>query len=153
MTKSKEEAREYAKEYYHKNKVRIAIERKEYHRTHKEQAKIYNKKYREEHPYEPENEERTRRRGFLSILRKYGITQSQYVELHTKQNGRCAVCEEMEVTIGKKGNSPVMLSVDHNHITGKIRGLLCKKCNLGIGYLKDDPNVLLSARNYLLSNN
>lgn len=45
--------------------------------------------------------------------------------------------------------SRVSWSIDHCHKTGKVRGLLCKTCNTGIGHLKDDPNILRSAINYL----
>jgi len=75
------------------------------------------------------------------LFSKYGITLSQYDEMFNKQNGRCAICG-----LTSKAN----LSVDHNHSTGTVRGLLCNNCNRGIGYLKDSIELLASANSYLL---
>src|SRR5258707_1620309 len=58
---------------------------------------------------------------------KYNITITEYYELLELQNYQCAICKR-ESWEGEKG-----LSVDHDHITGKVRGLLCTGCNLGIG--------------------
>ena len=79
--------------------------------------------------------------------RKFGITRSDYVKLFNDQNGVCAICHQPE-TAARKGVVR-SLAVDHDHKTGKIRGLLCSDCNTGIGKLKDDPNILLSASEYL----
>lgn len=56
------------------------------------------------------------------------------------QEGECAICHDTMVTP----------HTDHNHQTGKVRGLLCPSCNLAIGKLGDDPNVLISAAAYLV---
>ena len=77
----------------------------------------------------------------IDIKRKFGITIEQYNELSTKQNGLCAICK-----------SPVAtrrLAVDHNHHTGAVRGLLCGRCNLGLGMFRDNPELLFSAQEYL----
>lgn len=60
------------------------------------------------------------------------------------QNGGCAICS----TTTPDGNAR-RFHVDHDHETGKIRGLLCHSCNTGIGKLRDDPDLLLSAVAYL----
>ena len=75
-------------------------------------------------------------------LIRYGLTVDEYDDLLTAQNGVCAIC----------GGEPGARRhhVDHDHVTGKIRGLLCTNCNQGIGRLKDDPNVVLAAAMYLL---
>ena len=80
------------------------------------------------------------RRGYLK--RHYGITQEEYDAMLIKQAGGCAIC-------GKPPLDVKFLSVDHNHQTGKVRGLLCRKCNLAIGILQDDPSLLRRAVNYL----
>ena len=76
-----------------------------------------------------------------AIRSKYGITGIQYQGRLKKQNGRCAICN----------NAPTKkrLSVDHNHRTGRIRGLLCQGCNLAIGLLKEKEDNFISAMNYL----
>jgi Recombination endonuclease VII len=60
---------------------------------------------------------------------------------------RCAICnqEERKVTRGKV----VMLAVDHDHATGKVRGLLCHTCNVALGLLQDSPGLLANALSYV----
>lgn len=60
-----------------------------------------------------------------------------------KQNNVCAICKKPEMA--KRGT----LAIDHDKITGKIRGLLCFKCNFGIGYLQHDTELLAAAIKYL----
>ena len=64
-----------------------------------------------------------------NLKRLYGITVEQYEQLLTKQRGVCAVC-------GKR-NKKIRLHVDHDHVTGKVRGLLCTGCNLSLGRLEN----------------
>jgi hypothetical protein len=73
--------------------------------------------------------------------RKYGITLQEYDLLFTSQNGVCAIC----------GNEQTnkRLSVDHNHETGEVRGLLCSKCNHAIGLFKDNIKYMANAIAYL----
>lgn len=76
---------------------------------------------------------------------KYGITYEDYLELLEEQHEKCAIC-------GKKGNECKRynkLSVDHDHETGVIRGLICHDCNVGLGCFNDDPELLLWAATYL----
>lgn len=84
------------------------------------------------------------------LLRDYGITPVDYAEMLDAQGGVCAICGEPETTKHKKGTVR-QLSVDHNHKTGKVRGLLCHNCNCGIGRLKDDIEKLRKAIAYLES--
>ena len=73
-----------------------------------------------------------------------GITQKQYDDMHEAQNGCCKICGTNKSTgRGKK------LEVDHCHRSLQIRGLLCHRCNTGLGYFKDDPAILQSAIAYL----
>jgi hypothetical protein len=74
------------------------------------------------------------------LVRKYGITPGQYNEMLVRQEGRCAICRE---------TPRHRLCVDHDHETGQVRALLCKVCNLAIGYLKDDPDLFRRAADYL----
>ena len=72
----------------------------------------------------------------------YGITAQEYIEMHAKQGGKCAICKETPNT--KRG-----LHVDHCHKTGKVRGLLCHGCNVAIGSLKESVETLERAIKYL----
>lgn len=73
-------------------------------------------------------------------LRTFKIDSSQYKSMWDAQGGVCAVC---------KGSSVKRLAIDHCHQTGKIRGLLCTACNVGIGNLGDCPQLLRAAIEYL----
>ena len=75
-----------------------------------------------------------------NILQRYGVTRKQYDVMLALQEGVCAIC-------GKGDNR--RLGVDHNHESGKVRGLLCNKCNHGIGCFNDDVTLLQKAINYL----
>ena len=76
-----------------------------------------------------------------SLVKLYGIDSDAYDALLISQNSTCSICGG---TSGKR-----MLSVDHNHDTGVIRGLLCDNCNQGIGKFQDNPELLELAANYL----
>lgn len=78
------------------------------------------------------------------ILAKYGITLDDYDKLLAEQNGGCAICD-FEPDEGR------FLHVDHDHATNKIRGLLCHRCNQGLGYFRDDRWTLKRAAAYLRS--
>jgi hypothetical protein len=79
-----------------------------------------------------------RRRGYLQ--RRYGLSRADYDALLKRQGGVCAICAK---------RSEKTLCVDHCHATGTIRGLLCPKCNRGLGYLADDQSALIAALAYL----
>ena len=66
-------------------------------------------------------------------------------DLLQAQDGKCAICGAS----GGEENSGRGLSVDHDHVTGRIRGLLCLRCNTGIGFLRDDPVIVQRAAEYL----
>ena len=76
-----------------------------------------------------------------TLRKKYGITPEEYEFLLHKQKGVCKGC----------GNPPngKRLSVDHDHKTGKVRGLLCNHCNIAIGYVNDSPSILQNLIDYL----
>jgi hypothetical protein len=77
----------------------------------------------------------------------YGITLEEYDSLLISQKHSCKICGvSSELIMEQSGKS---LSVDHNHITGKIRGLLCNSCNSGLGQFKDDIDIMNKAINYL----
>lgn len=87
-------------------------------------------------------------------LKKYGITFLEYQEMFNKQNGTCAICfkEEKAKTSRLINCESLSLAVDHCHTTGKVRGLLCMKCNRAIGLLEDSTDNLNNAIKYLNKN-
>jgi len=74
------------------------------------------------------------------IWTKYGITSADYERMLAEQSGLCKICEDVM--------SPLP-HIDHDHTTGKVRGLLCARCNRGIGQFRDAPKLLLAAVAYL----
>lgn len=81
------------------------------------------------------------RRARKKMLRTFGMTEADYNRLFNAQQGGCAICWERQH--GRR------LAVDHNHKTGIARGLLCVKCNAGLGMFKDDAQRLGWAIDYL----
>jgi hypothetical protein len=77
-------------------------------------------------------------------LKKFGMTLSDYDALVKSQNGSCKIC-------GGKSRNSDLLSLDHDHKTGKPRALLCDLCNTGLGAFKDNHNLLNKAIKYLKS--
>lgn len=65
------------------------------------------------------------------------------------QNGVCKICNKPETTVDKRNGKTIDLSIDHDHKTGVVRGLLCSKCNKGIGYFNDNPELIIVAANYI----
>lgn len=82
------------------------------------------------------------------LKRDFGISLEEYHELLEKQYGKCAICKQEETAIHPSGKRK-RLAVDHDHDTGRVRGLLCENCNHGIGKFKDSPDRLIEAANYL----
>lgn len=82
-----------------------------------------------------------------NVYRKYGITRDKYRALYFHQQGVCAICGEPERT-----ERNALLAVDHDHVTGQVRGLLCSHCNRAIGLLRDDPEVIERAALYVKEN-
>jgi transposase-like protein len=99
----------------------------------------------------PELRVRSRRLNRNVQLRiKFGITLERYDALHAAQGGVCAICRGAQVGRNSTGG-PRELAVDHDHKTGTVRGLLCDRCNVGLGTFGDDPSLLRHAAGYLQS--
>lgn len=91
----------------------------------------------------------TNLRGFkgAALKKAYGISIDEYEAMLKKQDGKCFICDEPETTIIR--GQLIGLAVDHDHKTGKVRDLLCKSCNHGIGNFRDSPTLLRAAAAYL----
>jgi ribosomal protein L34E len=79
---------------------------------------------------------------------EFGITQEDYDRILASQNGCCAICGARENKVNHS-RPRKFLYVDHDHKTGKVRGILCHNCNFAIGYFKDDPERMRRAADYL----
>lgn len=142
-----------------------------YHEEHKEEVAVRMKAWRAAHPQNtPEHHakqaahrkahandymdvggRKIRSNTFYSwkhALRKLGITPQDYLDMYQAQGGRCAICGTDKP---KKNGEIVAWSVDHDHTTGRVRGLLCHGCNLALGGFKDSTHLLMKAVGYLQS--
>lgn len=87
------------------------------------------------------------RRQLANALRyRYGLTLADYDEMLTEQKGGCAICGGGADNLNKRNKH---FTVDHNHKTGQIRGLLCSGCNVGIAEFNESAELLNAAADYL----
>lgn len=109
--------------------------RKLYRKKHKQYYKNYNKQWYKKHKDYARN---------YNLLRIYNITLQDKQRMFMQQNKVCTICG---ASISFKNSH-----VDHNHLTGEVRGLLCKRCNIGLGYFNVDlegSNILQKAVRYI----
>ena len=105
-----------------------------------------------EHMQETKNEsmkQASRRAKDHNLMYFYGIDHAEYDRMNDSQGGLCAICHQPP-----RGGGPrkiLHLCVDHDHATGKVRGLLCYHCNRALGCLKEDPSLFDAAKAYLLA--
>ena len=131
----------YHKQYYEENKDKIKARARDYYWRNRQ-------KIRDAQRAKAKDPEVQRKARAYQLKRKFDLDATEYERLLGLQEGRCAICGENET--GRKDR--FVFSVDHDHKTGKIRGLLCRGCNTGIGNLRDDPEILLRAAEYLRKN-
>lgn len=81
------------------------------------------------------------------LKRSYGISSAKYDEMSEAQDHKCKICGNPENVVIR--GKTISLAVDHCHETGDVRGLLCSKCNQGLGCFKDSPDLLAEAIKYL----
>ena len=91
--------------------------------------------------------ERLRRYNLRAAMKKYGVTLDWFESKLAEQAGRCMVCGETPPPGGVK--AAARLHVDHDHATGAVRDLLCTRCNQGLGYFRDNPDLLRAAAEYI----
>lgn len=117
------------------NKDKVKAQRNEWNKQNPEKVKSYRKKV------EPEQI-----RQYI-IKREYNLSWEEYQKLYVEFKGLCGICAKPLSLI--KTNSEHTAHIDHDHLTGKVRGILCRSCNRGIGYLNDSPERLQKAATYL----
>lgn len=107
-------------------------------------CKVCHNKQRRQYTMTPDQERNNK------LKSTYGITLDEYKDIYAEQNGECAICKSHYTLDGYKSEK---LHVDHCHQSGKVRGLLCHKCNTALGLLKDKTQNLLNAVDYLNTRN
>ena len=126
----REQKREYEHQYCQTHREQTRERKRKWYAANKERIHEYSYRWCKEHH---------RQRQSVYLKHKYGITIQEYERILAEQDGVCAICK-----VNPKKNP---LCVDHNHSTREIRGLLCVKCNLGLGYL-DNPEWMHKAIEY-----
>lgn len=134
VSANKDRIKEYREETREKrNAMRREVYKQD--RSRRVAARAAATEYRKKNP--------TRRKEH-ELKTKYGISLHEMNDLLLKQNNRCAICG-----FKNDGNKSFFPFVDHCHKTGVVRGLLCTKCNFGIGQFNDNPDLLRTAISYL----
>lgn len=82
-------------------------------------------------------------------LKKYGLTVEDYDRMLVEQKSLCAICGQPEIQMNHHSGKILDLAVDHCHVTGKVRGLLCSRCNKMLGLTADSLEILTKAQEYL----
>lgn len=84
-------------------------------------------------------------------LRQHGLTVDEYATMLAAQGNKCAICKQPETH--RIAGKPVSLAIDHCHTTGRVRRLLCFRCNTVLGLMRENPKLLRSAADYLEKHN
>lgn len=172
MSRNEEERKKYLEEYY--KRPEVIARRKKYLAEYAKRPEVIarKKKIQQKYNQSPKGRERIKKyngspKGLefrkkyaktskgaknsrkVTLLWKYKLTEEKYNEILEKQLGLCAICGSNSPR--RKGSNH--FTVDHNHTTMKVRGLLCHHCNVMIGLAKDNIEVLEKAIAYLKSNN
>jgi hypothetical protein len=126
-----------AQRYYQKNRAAIQERRRRRKLADPEAAKRRLREYRKARPHIFRNH---------WLRNQYGIEQPQWDALFDRQGRCCAICKTTDPG-GAKG-----WHTDHDHDTHKVRGILCRSCNTGLGTFKEDPDLFASALKYLRRN-
>lgn len=106
--------------------------------------------YKKRKEYRLDNPEEYNRIKRNQNLRKYGLTFEDQEGMLREQNYKCAICGQEIFLFGS--SQKLIAHVDHDHKTGKVRGLLCKECNSGLGKFRDNTEYLFIAISYLKKN-
>ena len=127
------------REYYEKNKPHLLERQKEYAKANRTMVR------KSQADWRARNKEQIRAASRRATLKRYGAI--DYDAMLAKQGGLCAICRKPETSTLRGKLIP--LAVDHDHASGRVRGLLCGKCNKGIGLLGDSASGIRAALAYL----
>lgn len=135
VANNKEKVKEIKKKYRLTHKDKLKEYNKKYHYSHKKHYNEYKKKWKAKNPTKLKNEK---------LKARFKIDINIFNQFIVKQNNKCGICFNEFTNTG-----PLYPCIDHNHITGIVRGILCRSCNGGIGGLNDNPILLFKALKWL----
>jgi len=108
---------------------------REYNKTHPDKIRENSQKYLKAHP---------KLKKEYNLKYNYGLSITEFDNLLLAQDNKCPICgQPLDL------QNPHNVNVDHDHLTGKVRGILCRNCNLAIGFLRDNPEYAKRASEYL----
>lgn len=131
-------AKARSQRYYQRHKAEINTRVNAYRKRNREKVRLWDR-VRRQRRLENGKQQLSNR---IKNLQKYGLTISDYDAMLAGQNGGCALC-------GRTNRNGKRLHVDHCHETGRVRGLLCSRCNTAIGLLLHDPKILRRAARFV----
>jgi hypothetical protein len=147
---------DYNKKYYADNRERERARSLVWYNANKDRRRANGKEWRAKNPdrvrannerWQKANPEAYARIVYRRVLnarcKKFGITTDQYYKMLADQAGKCAICKRDETDNGKD------LAIDHDHSTGRVRGLLCHHCNAALGHVSDNVDHLQRMIAYL----
>ena len=129
---------EYQREWRKRNAERLRSYHHAYYLAHRDKKIAQSKAWAAANPERSTANQQARTRRWS--LKKLGVSMEYYEEMLSAQEWCCAICDD-EFT-----DTP---NLDHDHATGAPRGLLCEKCNFGIGFLRDNPDLMRGAAEYV----
>lgn len=124
---------------FYKHRSTLDGYRGECKECHSKKSKAYYKEHKAEH--------RVVSRRY-SMKKPYGMTEDEFNALYESQGGKCAICGKPLTKVG--GAKDQVAHIDHDHETDKVRGILCTKCNVGLGSFKDSLELMDKAKAYLV---
>ncbi len=127
---NKEKRNVVSKIYYQNNKEKQLVLSRAWYQRNKAKCRVAGKAWQERNPTKIDN---------YRLLRQYGITLDEYNAMHISQGGLCAICN----------TQPKKLCVDHDHATGRVRKLLCHKCNLAVAWIEQGTGMMDKANKYI----
>lgn len=133
--KNPEIVRAYRERYRAEHADELKKGRKRWEAANRDKVLAQRKRYRQRHPV----------RVWAQDLKKSGFTVELFELTLHEQQGKCAICNRQLV----RGRTSDSMAADHDHATGKPRGILCRRCNSVIGFVDDNPALLIEAIRYL----
>ncbi len=138
------------KKWYDAHSIELQQKRREFRATNREQLKAWKKNWELANPEKVaaaravRRVRRKRQELAASLRHRYQFSVADYEALLAQQGGKCAICSTV-----RGSDQGHRLYLDHDHKTGRVRGLLCKRCNSALGYMADDSDRLRRAAQYL----
>ena len=122
----------YNKQWRKDNPDKVKKINKRYCQNNREKVNGYARQWRKDNPEKIKSHQ---------LKCRYGLSYEEWLQMWENQDSKCAICGDLFI-------KPSDAYVDHNHKTGEIRGLLCKRCNLSIGLFDDDSELMKKAMEY-----